>query len=105
MKAFLNVSIFTTIFCALVFSGCATTGQSAQGASNITLEGTLQKSAEIRGQVETAKANYSASKAANTTEGDDSSVTDQAKAAVKEKVDAVKTQVQAEADAWKDTVK
>lgn len=105
MKVLLNISIFTTIFCALVFSGCAATDQNTQAASNITLESTLQKSAEIRGQVETAKANYSASKEKTAAEGDDASVTDQAKAAVKEKVDAVKTQVKTEADAWKDTVK
>jgi hypothetical protein len=47
MKIFLNASIFMTILCAVVFSGCATTQQNQQNVNNITLEGTLQKSAEI----------------------------------------------------------
>lgn len=105
MKIFLNASIFMTILCAVVFSGCATTQQNQQNVNNITLEGTLQKSAEIRGQVQAAKANYAAAKETQEAKGDEPSGADQAKAAVKEKVDAVKTQVKTEADAWKDAVK
>lgn len=105
MKTISAISFLTVISCAFILCGCATTGQNAQTANTLTLEDTLQKSAEIRGKVESAKANYSAAKEADAAKSDDASVTDQAKAAVKEKVDAVKTQVQAEADAWKDAVK
>ncbi len=105
MRIISAVSFLTAISCVFTLSGCATTGQNADAVNNISLEDTLQKSAEIRGKVESAKANYSAAKAANASKSDDSSVTDQAKAAVKEKVDAAKAQVKAEADAWKDTVK
>lgn len=105
MKTISTLSFLTLLSCVFILSGCAATGQNTDALNNISIDGTLQKSAEIRGKVEAAKANYSAAKEANSSQSNDASVTDQAKAAVKEKVDAAKAQVKTEADAWKDAVK
>lgn len=104
MKKYFNIAAILSLLCLVVLGGCATTGSQAN-TSDMTIDGALQKSAEIRGKVQSAKATYDTAKAAKESDGDDSSAIDDAKTAVKAKVDEAKAQVQAEADAWKDAVK
>lgn len=97
------------LFCIGAFAACATTGEeqaaNTQRAKinpeDITLENVVQKSQELRNQVETAKTAYTAAQAANQATG----ATDGIKNQVNKQIESAKQQIKNEADAWKELAK
>ena len=102
---FAFILTISLLVCVFAFAGCASSQtETTSAAKNITLEEALQKSAETRQKINDAKAAYTAAKEADEAANASSSALDSAKNAVKEKIDNVKQQIEAEKNAWKETL-
>lgn len=89
---------------AALVAGCASTTNTTTTTANqtLTLDEALQKSAETRQKLESAKQTYQNAKNASAAAGASSnSVTDAVKAQVQKQIDTSKTQVNNEVQAWK----
>ena len=104
MKKVLSLSVLAALALTV---GCAT-GNTADSSANtqITLEQALQKSQETRQQLEQAKSAYqSAKSAAQASKQNGTSIeVELAKQALQNKVNATKSQVDSEVQAWKDVL-
>lgn len=95
------------------FAGCAgtqdtqstTTSKALNAAQNMSVDDILQKSAELRQQVQDAKAAYNTAQQVDEATNISDTIADGVKTAVKEKVDTVKQQFKDEKNAWKETLK
>lgn len=101
------------LFCIGAFAACATTGEeqtaNTQKAKinpeDITLENVVQKSQELRNQVETAKTAYTAAQTVNQATNATGNIGDGLKNQVNKQLDTAKKQLKDEADAWKNVAK
>ena len=95
------------------FAGCTgaqstentTTANALNAAQNMSIDDVLQKSAELRQQIQDAKAAYNTAQQVDQATNISGTVTDGVKTAVKEKVDTVKKQLKDEKNAWKEALK
>ena len=101
MKKIMSAAV--CFICAFIFCGCG--GTTNTQASQPSLSGAMQKSADTRQQVQNAKSNYETMKTINNATGATNNAGQAIKNSANQKVSNVKTQVKSEADAWKNTVK
>ena len=99
-------TILLAFVTAVLAAGCASTGTatSTTATQPMTLEEALQKSAETRQKVLDAKKSYEAAKSAQNSAAANTAA-ELGKAALKEKVNTAKSQIEAEKQAWKDVLK
>ena len=99
-------TILLAFVTAVLAAGCASTGTatSTTATQPMTLEEALQKSAETRQKVLDAKKSYEAAKSAQNSAAANTAA-ELGKAALKEKVNTAKSQIEAEKQAWKDALK
>ncbi len=99
-----------SLACVCAFAACASTGteqtttttqKSKINPEDITLENVIKTSQDLRGQVEDAKAAYSAAQTVNQATG----ATDGIKNQVNKQLETAKKQIKDEADAWKNVAK
>ncbi|MDR0645436.1 MAG: hypothetical protein LBG46_00115 [Elusimicrobiota bacterium] len=95
------------VISSFIFYGCAATGatQNASASSTMSVDQILQKSAEVRQQVQDAKTAAKTAQAANNASGASTSTKQAVKDAVNEAVGGTVKQVKDEVDAWKSAVK
>jgi hypothetical protein len=99
-----SVRIIAAAVICFAFYGCGTTGTTPT-ASTMTVDQVLQKSAEVRQQVQDAKTAAKTAQAVNSATGSSTSLKQAAKDAANEVVGGTVKQVKDEADAWKNAVK
>ena len=101
-----------SLACVFAVAACATTGteqtttqKSKINPEDITLENVIKTSQDLRGQVEDAKAAYSAAQTVNQATNATGNVADSVKNQVNKQLDTAKKQLKDEADAWKNVAK
>ena len=101
-----KIILLAILAVAAGLTGCASTSNNS-AVSNpqiLTLDEALQKSAETRQKVLNAKKSYEAAKSAQNSAAANTAA-ELGKAALKEKVNTAKSQIEAEKKAWKDVLK
>ena len=108
-----NIKVILSLACVCAFTACATTQNSqtantqttaskaAAAAQNMSFEDVMQKSQELREQVENAKNAYKTAQQVNNA----TSATDGVKNQVNKQIESAKQQIKNEADAWKELAK
>lgn len=107
-----NTKILLSLVALCALTACATTGTEQKttqkpqiNAEDLTFENVMQKSQELRNQVETAKTAYSAAQTANQATNASGNISDSVKNQVNKQLETAKQQIKNEADAWKDLAK
>lgn len=103
MKKIIVLAVVAGFFAA----GCATTGEKGtdQSVQLMTFDQALQKSQETRQQLQDAKTAYTQAQMVSEVVSGSDSIGDAAKTQVKKQINTAKTQLKAERDAWKETLK
>ena len=101
-----KIILLAVVAGAAVLTGCASTANNntVSNPQILTLDEALQKSAETRQKLMDAKKSYDAVKSAQNSAAANTAA-ELGKAALKEKVNTAKSQIEAEKQAWKDALK
>ena len=107
-----NMKILLSLAALCALTACATTGTEQKttqkpqiNAEDLTFENVMQKSQELRNQVETAKTAYTAAQTVNQATNASGNIGDGLKNQVNKQLNSAKQQIKNEAEAWKNVAK